>query len=300
MREAVHRRIFNKTLSASFESIKQMAHRVRSIDLCHVLEVTGAVKDTSDKAKWHTSKGTISISGPKFMNWSEGSGGGGAIDLAMHLRNFDFKEAVIWLDTVFRVPPLQTSLNTMPTQSILTLPKKDTTKIAHVTQYLVMIRSIPQSLIMSLIHSGTLYADTKGNAVFLLLGKEKTVVGAELRGTTHTPFRGMAQGSRKNLGFFCVQSHYTDTIVLVESAIDAISFFALYPCCLSISTSGASPNPPLLMSFINTKSKIYCGFDSDETGEKMAKKMIALYPSIKRLRPPEHDWNDVLKSKSKK
>ncbi|MGA1824578.1 MAG: toprim domain-containing protein, partial [bacterium] len=130
--------------------------------------------------------------------------------------------------------------------------------------------------------------------------KEKTVVGAELRGTTHTPFRGMAQGSRKSLGFFCVQSHHTDKIVLVESAIDAISFFALYPYCLSISTSGASPNPPWLISFITTKSKIYCGFDSDETGEKMAQKMIALYPSIKRLRPPEHDWNDVLKSKSKK
>ena len=277
-----------------------MAHRVRSIDLGHVLEVTGAVKDRFDKAKWHTSKGTISISGPKFMNWSEGSGGGGAIDLAMHLKNFDFKTAVLWLDTVFPVSPLHTSPTRRTTQSILTLPKKDTTKTAHVTQYLVEIRSLPRSLIMLLTHSGTLYADTKSNAVFLLLGKEKTVVGAELRGTTHTPFRGMAQGSRKNLGFFCVQNHHTNKVVLVESAIDAISFYALYPRCLAISTSGASPNPLWLMSFITTKSEVYCGFDSDEIGEKMAKKMIALYPSVKRLRPPDHDWNDVLKSKSNK
>ena len=45
-------------------------------------------------------------------------------------------------------------------------------------------------------------------------------------------------------------------------------------------------------------SAIYCGFDSDSAGENMAKEMIALYPSVKRLRPIEHDWNDVLKRHS--
>ena len=46
-------------------------------------------------------------------------------------------------------------------------------------------------------------------------------------------------------------------------------------------------------------SAIYCGFDSDSAGENMAKEMIALYPSVKRLRPIQHDWNDVLKSQSR-
>ena len=41
---------------------------------------------------------------------------------------------------------------------------------------------------------------------------------------------------------------------------------------------------------------IYCGFDADPTGDHMAAAMIALYPAIKRLRPPAHDWNDVLKA----
>ena len=108
----------------------------------------------------------------------------------------------------------------------------------------------------------------------------------------------MAKGSRKDLGFFGVKSRYPDKIVLVESAIDALSFFALHPNCMAISTSGASANPPWLNSFINTGYMIYCGFDSDVTGDKIATKMITLYPVIKRLRPLKHDWNDVLKSKS--
>lgn len=287
-------------MSGSFESIKQKIDFLRSIDLGQVLAVCGAGKDKFDKAKWHTEKGAISVSGPKFMNWSKGIGGGGAIDLAMHLKNFDFKTAVLWLDTVFSVQYTQIHFNKMKPNPILKLPKKDSTKISQVLNYLVKIRSIPLSLINSLIHSGKLYADTKGNAVFLLLGKEKKIVGAELRGTNYAIWRGMAKGSRKDLGFFWLSSHNPDKMVLLESAIDAISFFALYSNCLAISTSGASANPAWLKSFINKEYEIYCGFDSDDTGEKTAKKMIALYPTIKRLRPPKHDWNDVLKTKSNK
>jgi 5S rRNA maturation endonuclease (ribonuclease M5) len=287
-------------LSGSFESIKQKADLVRGINLGQVLDGTGALKDKFDKAKWHTSKGTISICGPKFMNWAKDIGGGGAIDLVMHLKNFDFKTAVLWLDTVFSGHHIQIPPNKIKAKSILQLPKKDNTKISQVINYLVKIRSIPLSLVSNLIHSGKLYADTKGNAVFLLLGKEKKVVGAELRGTNHTIWRGMAKGSKKDLGLFRVRSHNPDKIVLLESAIDAISFFALYSNCMAISTSGASPNPAWLISFINKESQIYCGFDSDDTGEKTAKKMMALYPTIKRLRPPKHDWNDVLKTKLNK
>ena len=287
-------------MSGSFESIKQKADLVRGINLGQVLDGTGAVKDKFDKAKWHTSKGTISICGPKFMNWSKGIGGGGAIDLVMHLKNFDFKTAVLWLDTVFSAQHIQTHSNKIQPKPILQLPKKDSTKILQIINYLVKIRSIPLSLVRDLIHSGKLYADTKGNAVFLLLGKEKKVVGAELRGTNHIIWHGMAKGSRKDLGFFWVRSHNPDKILLLESAIDAISFFALYPNCMAISTSGSSANPAWLKPFINKEYEIYCGFDSDDTGEKAAKKMIALYPAIKRLRSPKHDWNDVLKAKSNK
>ena len=54
----------------------------------------GAKQDRYDKAKWHTAQGVISVTGCKFMNWDLGFGGGGAIDLVMHLMRLDFKETV--------------------------------------------------------------------------------------------------------------------------------------------------------------------------------------------------------------
>jgi len=66
------------------------------------------------------------------------------------------------------------------------------------------------------------------------------------------------------------------------------------------STSGATPTPAWLKSFSNNGYKIYCGFDSDKTGDKPAKKMIALHPTIRRLSPGKHDWNELLISKSKR
>ena len=77
--------------------------QLRTIPLESVLLETGAHHDRQDKAKWHTAQGAISVTGMKFMNWNQGRGGGGAIDLAMHLNNLDFKAAVDWLGRHFPV-----------------------------------------------------------------------------------------------------------------------------------------------------------------------------------------------------
>ncbi len=266
---------------------------LRGIPLQAVLLETRAQPDPYDKAKWHTTKGAISITGMKFMNWDQARGGGGAIDLAMHLNDLDFTAAVEWLRRHFAI--LDCS-RPVPTSHRLTLPPPDPGKLPAVKHYLVHDRAIPLRLIDGLVQSGTLYADTRGNAVFLLLGKENRPVGAELRGTGPARWRGMAPGSHKDLGYFSMQHRAPTMIVLCESAIDAISCFLLYPGSLCISTAGARPNPRWLPHLLSQGHLVYCGFDSDLTGDRMAQQMIALYPDLKRLRPPQHDWNDVLKS----
>ncbi len=85
----------------SFREIRQRANQVREIPLEAVLPATGAQQDRYDKAKWHTPRGVLSVTGAKFMNWNQGSGGGGAIDLAMHLEGLGFKAAVQWLWNLF-------------------------------------------------------------------------------------------------------------------------------------------------------------------------------------------------------
>ena len=279
---------------------KEQAARLRSIPLEAVLPLCGGQPDPHDKRKWHTPAGTLSITGAKFMNWKS-AGGGGAIDLVIHLNHLDFKAAVDWLAARFPgVAPAQ-SLGPAP-KSGLILPHPDADNLQRVKNYLIHQRSIDCALLTPLIQSGTLYADNRANAVFLLLGKQHMPVGAELRGTTQASWRGLAPGSKKDLGFFSIPAQpLHDTmpiaapVILCESAIDAISCFALHPHCRCLSTAGVRPNPSWLAPLLNRGCEVWCGFDADPAGDDMARAMIALHPTIKRLRPLQHDWNDQLR-----
>jgi len=281
----------------TFWQRKELAQHLRAIPLETVLPLCGAQKDHDDKRKWHTSAGALSVTGAKFMNWHDCVGGGGAIDLVMHLNHLDFKAAVDWLAHHFPgvLPP--PSVPPMP-QSPLRLPPPDPSKLERIKEYLAHQRGITPTLLDPLIQSGTLYADTRANAVFLLLGKESLPVGAELRGTTQRVWRGLAPGSQKDLGCFSIPATPLPGIILCESAIDAISCFALHPHHRCLSTAGARPNPRWLQPLLDQGHPVYCGFDADPTGDYMACAMIALHPTVKRLRPPEHDWNDVLNAQA--
>ena len=279
----------------TFHEIRERAPLVRALPLDAVLLATGAQQDLHDKAKWHTAHGVLSVTSTKFMNWNQGVGGGGAIDLAMHLNNLGFKAAVEWLWERFPGPP-SPKRPEHARKPTLRLPTRDDRKLASVRRYLAGERGLAPCLLDPLIEAGSLYADNHANAVFLLLGKENRPVGAELRGTSQRPWRGMAPGSNKDMGYFCVQSARATATVLCESAIDAISCAALHPDRSCISTSGARPNPRWLSRLAREGYQIYCGFDSDPTGDDMARAMIALHPSIMRYRPALHDWNDALMS----
>jgi hypothetical protein len=80
----------------SFEQTRQKADRLRAVPLESVLRLSGARPDRRDKNKWHTARGILSIQGAKFINWNLASGGGGAIDLVIHLHRGGFKAALEW------------------------------------------------------------------------------------------------------------------------------------------------------------------------------------------------------------
>jgi len=277
---------------------KHRIDQLRAIPLAAVLQRCGARPDRHDRCKWHTALGTISVSGAKFINWNRGIGGGGAIDLAIHLAHLSFQEALEWLAGAFpHCPPPEP----IPARPAFQIPPPDPHKLWRVQRYLVHQRGLAAAWLHPLIQSSTLYADARANAVFLLLGTQNTPVGAELRGTTDRPWRGMAPGSQKDLGFFSIASadpHPSQPIILCESAIDAISCWALHPDHRCLSTAGARPHPQWLATLVGQGLQIYCGFDSDPTGDRAAHAMIALYPAIQRLRPPRHDWNDLLTAPS--
>jgi len=284
-----------------FHDVRRAANQVRTTPLEEVLVVTGAEQDPHDKEKWRTSQGAISVTGTKFFNWTHGVGGGGAIDLVIHLEELDFKAAVEWLvcrlpnSVAFDLPAVDHGHPSCSSRRF-ELPLRNTTKLASVTRYLVRDRRLDVTVIEALVTAGTIYADDRGNAVFLMRedggGRQ---VGAELRGTTARPWKGMAIGSQKNLGYFSIGEPKANTIVLCESAIDALSCYTLHLRYRCISTAGARPNPTWLAPMISSGQHVVCcGFDADTTGDETARAMIDLHPAVRRIRPHFHDWNDVL------
>ena len=268
---------------------------LRAMALERVLQLAGAEPDAQDPCKWHTAQGALSVRGSKFFHWTQGKGGGGAIDLVMLLHGWDFRRAVGWLEQHYSSSPTPLP---QPPPAELDLPAPEPGNLSGVRDYLIQQRALPPALLLPLIQAGDLYADARANAVFLLRDGSSAPVGAELRGTTGARWRGMAPGSRKDHGYFSLAtSSSPDSIILCESAIDAISASALHPQSRCLSTAGARPDPQWLMELLRQGLSTYCGFDADTTGEAMARAMMTLHPTIQRLRPTLHDWNDVLRSK---
>lgn len=104
----------------------------------------------------------------------------------------------------------------------------------------------------------------------------------------------MAPGSRKDRGFFSVSPPTSHSLVICESAIDALSCQVIHPDYRCRSSSGARYDPARLPAPIAQGLPIYCGFDTDPAGEVMAQRMHDFHPSILRLRPAGKDWNDLL------
>ena len=329
------------------DDFRRQADFVRAIPLEVVLTSWGAVRDRRDKSQWRTPRGPLSVTGTKFYNWHTCQGGGGAIDLVMHLGGWDAKQAIEWLwrhlggHTTGAEPTTHTkaaanaasdagstSNSTSSSRCCgaltnqgddsstrcgrrrqLRLPAPSLANLQRVRRYLIERRGLSATILDSLIDEGKLYADARGNAVFLMVaGKPNRPIGAELRGTGDRVWRGLAPGTCRNAGYFWVGNREAKQIVLCESAIDAISCFQLHtqpldarhPAeCICISTAGVRSDAPWLRPLLTRRYAIYCGFDTDEPGETASRQMITRHPSIQRLRPPQHDWNNALTASSR-
>jgi 5S rRNA maturation endonuclease (ribonuclease M5) len=293
---------------------QDLAAQVRDIPLEQVAYELGLNPDPKDKHKWEHENHTINITGSKFYDWQHLKGGGGAIDLVMHVNQCDFKQAVVWLnDRLGEGATLEAV--TYKTREILQTeaprpfvsPEPDESKWQQVKTYLTRERRLPSNLVERLHQQGLVYADDKQNAVFTRRSlDEQTITGATLRGTagTDNTFKGLALGSKRNVGWFHFQQggQSADPIqraVLVESPIDAMSFAVLDRTdsrkTIYLSTDGAGQIPVEFLRTLPAKSVIVA-YDNDQSGNLMAQRVMEQLPNSIRRLPKAKDWNQELKN----
>ena len=164
----------NKELENWKIKYTELAKKVRDFPLEKVAYELGLDPDPKDKHKWHSEGHIINITGSKFYDWKTLKGGGGAIDLVMHLNQCDFKQAVTWLHDRFGEGATLEAV-TYKTRKIIqekprlkfTPPVPEESKWQGVKKYLTRSRKLPSGLIDDLHQQGLIYADSKQNAVFI-------------------------------------------------------------------------------------------------------------------------------------
>ncbi len=174
-------------------------------------------------------------------------------------------------------------------------------------QYLEQRRSIPAAVLSSARFAGRVRADHRGNAIFPHFDGEG-LSGYEIKNEGYT---GFARGGEK--GLWASNDQPQDRrLVIAESAIDALSYAALFPD-LSDETRyvslGGKPNPkqPSLLEAAIAEllpgSEVVGAFDADQAGRAFLELVRGIVSGQGRGvtftgHLPERegeDWNDVLR-----
>ncbi len=300
----------NRELTNWKNKYADIAKSVRDLPLKDVAYELGLEADPFDKHKWQNEQHTINITGSKFYDWKQMKGGGGAIDLVMHINECDYKQSVAWLNErlgesatieavtyktreIIRTEPVQEFIPPVPEQSLW----------HYVKQYLTRTRKLPSGLVDRLHEIGLIYADKNQNAVFIRRSlDEDKITGATLRGTagSDNKFKGLAKGSKRKEGWFYLtqgeqSSDPVRRVVLVESPIDAMSLAVLERTdsvkTLYLSTDGAGQIPT---EYLKEVKDVVIAYDNDTSGNLMAQRVKAQLPNAVSKTPSSIDWNQDL------
>ena len=163
-------------------------------------------------------------------------------------------------------------------------------------------RGITRALLEQPRFAGAVLRDPSFNACFPHFDTEG-VAGWEIK---NRGFTGFAKGGTKGLWFSCI-SRADLRLVIAESALDALSYAALFPDANAryFSTGGSlNPDQPALiaraMAKILSPAVIVLATDNDPAGHALAATLQSLAPSSAEIQRPlptiGKDWNDQLKA----
>ncbi|MHC5761819.1 MobV family relaxase [Nostoc sp.] len=281
-----------------------------------------------EAGKWKGHGHIINIDGPKFYDFSpeHSKGGGGAIDLVMHVNQCNLRQAVVWLHERFgeagaeraaiaKTREVAAEIIQLEPRPKFAPPVEDKTKWSSVCNYLTQKRGIPENFVEVLHNRGLVYADDQQNAVFVMrnLGDLPQAQGAFLRGTRseNNTFKGYEKGTKRREGWFYFHlggqpTDPAERLVLCKSPIDTISFAMLeylvkgdVPLKRTLFLAIDRPNT-LPVEQLQHIFNVQVALDSSEPGNADARAIKQLLPQAKRNKCFARDWNQELVNLSQK
>lgn len=265
---------------------------LRELDLFGVCLLLNLEQDPSDKKQFKSDGFRICVTGSKWYDHNAQKGGGGAIDLTMHVKNLSFKSACDFLGGVDELPTAKAVKNTPKKETTSKPPEADNKHLPVVMAYLTQ-RGLNANLVRWCIERGLIYADARRNCVFRH-GNQ----GAELRGTGAVQWRAVYGKIEQG---FILPARAARGVAVLESAIDALSYRQLHRDVITVSIAGNSNRKAINHAANLAKTQnlpLLSAFDSDEGGN-VANAILSEYGAklgvpVIQDRPAAKDWNEEL------
>lgn len=264
---------------------------------------------------WETPEHKLVVTGSKFFDFkaAKHAGGGGAIDLVMHLWGITFRDALEILEGLAPRLSRGAALAYALTHTKSITPRHEDfaallarwakpmpDMLQNAVRYLTEVRGIPTAVVQAVIDRGDLWANRHGSCVFAHRDRNGTLRGCTVResnfATKQKPFKQCL--GDKTTAWFTVGGDWTaPELVLVESPIDALSFVSLGygRNAQVVSTAGEADLSQLIASVQHGSRKLRLGFDNDDAGRRFAQQAATLCTSVPGMCAPlGKDWNEEL------
>lgn len=301
--------------------ISELADQVRDIPLRDVLERYGLeTKPEGTTLRAKTERHNIVVTVSRWFDNKANVGGGGAIDLVIHIAGVEFSAACRSLADEFR--PLAAAQSDLSVPSSLrsqpATGKKSFEELAAIyavrddsnwpvaRAYLTETRKIDPAIVDELHAVGSIYANDhrpKPSLVFLHRDPHGKVCGATLRDTRQQSAFRPCLGNKLTAWFAVGDITTAPSIAVAESPIDALSYYCLHarrPGELTVvSCAGAIVPQELMAQAYGRKQSFIVAFDNDRAGEqgwRRARDANAEWIGfqISSHSPKHKDWNEDL------
>jgi hypothetical protein len=289
------------------EKYEKLVDPLRSVSLEKVAEALCLESDHQARPTWRHEGHQIRINGTQFYDWDEGQmkGGGGAIDLVMHVNRSDFKSAVAWLSDRFGNEVVRMAgsehaerMAQEGGRSRFEPPTPAPEHWAEVRSYFVG-QQLPGGLIDALHDHGLLYADKEGNAVFLQRDFEsQEITGAYVQ--SGDQFSGTVLGSDRGRGrFYWLRGGEAEDrvqqVVVGQTPMDVLAIGVMLPeptvKTMYLSADGVLPTE-YLQGFSHERVRV--GLNRDEMGWHLAQQAREELSQVRQIQSSEADWVESL------
>lgn len=263
---------------------EQTAEQVRSIPLRELLRWHGfKIRQEGVSFRARSDRHNIVVTGDKWFDNKVGTGGAGAIDLQMHLCGGDFQTTCHVLAEGFRPtgaglvfsPDKNPASRRRPFEELAAqyaVPSPGNWRIAR--DYLVETRKIEPAIVDELHRRGSIYANNhqpNPGIVFLHRNPHGKVEGATLRDTRHESSFRPCLGNKLTAWFAVGDIANAETVVAVESPIEALSYHSLFADrhgrLAIVSCAGSSVPDELMWQVYDQRKALVVALNNDSAGE---------------------------------